>query len=222
MPTCCSTPPIFIPAHPTLDNYAAAWNGNNFGQAFFNSVVVATCATVLNVGLASALAFAFARYRFPGRNLLFYGMLATMMVPGLVLDHPAVRAGQPPASDQQPAGPDPGLRRWHGLQRLPAARLLRGAAAGTAGRRLHRRLRRAGAPSSRSPCRWPGRPWPPPPSSRSWATGTSSPGPSPRSTTRSSTPCRSPSSSSRAATPRSGASSSRPRPSRCCRSSSSS
>ena len=31
------TPPTFIPASPTLDNYASAWNGNNFGQAFFNS-----------------------------------------------------------------------------------------------------------------------------------------------------------------------------------------
>lgn len=79
------TPPTFIPASPTLDNYSTAWNGNNFGQAFFNSLLVATCATALNVGLASALAFAFARYRFPGRNLLYYGMLSTMMVPTLVL-----------------------------------------------------------------------------------------------------------------------------------------
>jgi multiple sugar transport system permease protein len=79
------TPPTFIPAQPTLDNYVSAWNGNNFGQAFANSVIVATSATVLNVGLASALAFAFARYRFPGRTILYYGMLSTMMVPGLVL-----------------------------------------------------------------------------------------------------------------------------------------
>jgi multiple sugar transport system permease protein len=79
------TPPTFIPAQPTFDNYVSAWNGNNFGQAFFNSVLVAGCATVLNVGLAAALAFAFARYRFPGRTILYYGMLSTMMVPGLVL-----------------------------------------------------------------------------------------------------------------------------------------
>ncbi len=79
------TPPIFIPPHPTLDNYVQAWNDNNFGRAFFNSVVVACSATALNVGLAATLAFAFARYRFPGRDLLFYGMLATMMVPSLVL-----------------------------------------------------------------------------------------------------------------------------------------
>ncbi len=79
------TPPVFIPPHPTLDNYTAAWTGNNFGHAFFNSVIVACSATALNVGLAASLAFAFARYRFPGRNVLFYGMLVTMMVPTIVL-----------------------------------------------------------------------------------------------------------------------------------------
>lgn len=79
------TPPILIPPQPTFDNYVTAWNGNNFGRAFLNSVTVACCATALNVLLASMLAFAFARYRFPGRTVMFYGMLATMMVPGLVL-----------------------------------------------------------------------------------------------------------------------------------------
>src|SRR5579885_2702024 len=74
-----------IPAHPTLSNYLHAWTDNNFGLAFFNSALVACCATALTVLLSATLAFAFARYRFPGRNVLFYGMLATMTVPGIVL-----------------------------------------------------------------------------------------------------------------------------------------
>lgn len=78
-------PPVFIPPHPTFANYVAAWQENNLGQAFLNSVIVAGAATALNLALSSALAFAFARYKFPGRNLLFYGMLATMTVPSLVL-----------------------------------------------------------------------------------------------------------------------------------------
>src|SRR2546421_9703608 len=69
------TPPIFIPPQPTLDNYIAAWSGNNFGRAFLNSVIVAGSATALNVLLAASLAYAFARYKFPGRTILFYGML---------------------------------------------------------------------------------------------------------------------------------------------------
>jgi multiple sugar transport system permease protein len=79
------TPPEFIPRHPTFANYLAAWQENNLGQAFLNSVFVAVCATALNVGLAASLAFAFARYRFPGRDVLFYSMLAAMTVPTLVL-----------------------------------------------------------------------------------------------------------------------------------------
>lgn len=79
------TPPEFFLSHPTLENYLVAWQDNNFGQAFLNSAIVASCATLLNLALAAALAFAFARYTFPGRNLLFYGMLATMTVPSLVL-----------------------------------------------------------------------------------------------------------------------------------------
>lgn len=79
------SPPVFLPPHPTFQNYIAAWQGNSFGQAFLNSVIVAVCATALNVVLAAALAFAFARYSFPGRSILFYGMLAAMTVPSLVL-----------------------------------------------------------------------------------------------------------------------------------------
>lgn len=79
------TPPDFIPSHPTFENYVSAWQANNFGQAFLNSTIVAGCATVLNVLLAASLAYAFARYPFPGRSVLFYGMLATMTVPSLVL-----------------------------------------------------------------------------------------------------------------------------------------
>jgi multiple sugar transport system permease protein len=79
------SPPEFFPRNPTLDNYISAWQGNSLGQAFLNSAIVAVCATALNVALGSTLAFAFARYQFPGRNALFYGMLAAMTIPSLVL-----------------------------------------------------------------------------------------------------------------------------------------
>lgn len=79
------SPSNVIPAHPTLNNYISAWTDDDFGLAFFNSAIVACCATVLTVLLSATLAFAFARYQFPARNALFYGMLATMTVPGIVL-----------------------------------------------------------------------------------------------------------------------------------------
>lgn len=79
------SPVDVLPTHPTLENYISAWTDNDFGLAFVNSVIVACSATALTVLLSATLAFAFARYRFPGRNVLFYGMLATMTVPGIVL-----------------------------------------------------------------------------------------------------------------------------------------
>lgn len=78
-------PPRFIPSEPTLDNYTRAMTSNNFGRYFLNSLLVASSSTVIVVVLSSLLAYAFARWDFPGRQFLFYTMLGTMMIPTLVL-----------------------------------------------------------------------------------------------------------------------------------------
>jgi multiple sugar transport system permease protein len=78
-------PPRFIPSDPTWDNYVRAISSNNFGRYFLNSLLVATSSTAVVVMLSSLLAYAFARWDFPGRQLLFYTMLGTMMIPTLVL-----------------------------------------------------------------------------------------------------------------------------------------
>lgn len=78
-------PPRFIPSEPTLDNYVRAFTTNHFGRYFLNSLIVATASTAISLVLSSMLAYAFARWDFPGRSLLFYAMLGTLMVPSLVL-----------------------------------------------------------------------------------------------------------------------------------------
>lgn len=78
-------PPQLIPSQPTLDNFAQALGTNDFGQYFLNSTVVSVSSTAVTVMLAATLAFAFARYEFPGRTVLFGALLISMMVPGLVL-----------------------------------------------------------------------------------------------------------------------------------------
>jgi multiple sugar transport system permease protein len=78
-------PPRLIPEAPTLDNFVDAWSSGDFGRYFTNSVVVAVASTAISVSLAAMLAFAFARYEFPGRRLMFGALLLTMMIPGLVL-----------------------------------------------------------------------------------------------------------------------------------------
>jgi multiple sugar transport system permease protein len=78
-------PPRFIPSQPTLDNYVKALSVNQFGRYFLNSTIVALSSTVINVILSAMLAYAFARWDFPGKQFLFYTLLATMMIPSLVL-----------------------------------------------------------------------------------------------------------------------------------------
>jgi ABC-type glycerol-3-phosphate transport system permease component len=78
-------PPNFIPSDPTLENYRHALGSNHFGRYFMNSAVIAIAATTVTLLLSSTLAYAFARFEFPGRDGLFYLMLGTLMVPTLVL-----------------------------------------------------------------------------------------------------------------------------------------
>ena len=66
-------------------NYVDVWNVRYFSNWVFNSIfltIVATAGTLVSSSLAG---YAFARFRFPGRNLLFTLTLATLMLPGYVL-----------------------------------------------------------------------------------------------------------------------------------------
>lgn len=78
-------PPQFIPKHPTVSNYTTAWSSNSFDRYFLNSLMVAAATTVISVLLSSMMAFAFARYRFPGQRLLFGALLVGLMVPTMML-----------------------------------------------------------------------------------------------------------------------------------------
>jgi multiple sugar transport system permease protein/raffinose/stachyose/melibiose transport system permease protein len=71
---------IFV-SNPKWHNYAEAWTKGNFGAYFFNSVLYTTAVVLGVVFVSSLAAFAFARLRFPGRNILFYMFLITMMIP---------------------------------------------------------------------------------------------------------------------------------------------
>lgn len=71
---------IFV-SNPKWSNFHEAWTKGNFGSYFFNSVVYTTSVVGGVVLVSSLAAFAFARLRFPGRNILFYMFLITMMIP---------------------------------------------------------------------------------------------------------------------------------------------
>jgi ABC-type glycerol-3-phosphate transport system permease component len=78
-------PPRLLPHDPTLANYAQALAANGFLSYFANSLVVAA-ATVAGVLLLGAMmAYAFARFEFPGKRAIFLMLVATLMIPGMML-----------------------------------------------------------------------------------------------------------------------------------------
>ena len=76
-----STPPTIIPSDPQWSNYAAVFDRVPFFQYLVNSLIVAGIGAPISAFVSSAAGYALARLRFPGRNLLFLGILSTMMVP---------------------------------------------------------------------------------------------------------------------------------------------
>jgi multiple sugar transport system permease protein len=77
--------PVLVPTHPTTANYSQAWSENSFGHFFANSLYVSAGTVVLTVIFASLAAFAFARFRFPFREVTFYAFLASLAVPAVLL-----------------------------------------------------------------------------------------------------------------------------------------
>jgi multiple sugar transport system permease protein len=74
-------PPILVPHVLRLRNYPDALNAAPFGRFFLNSGIVAVTTVVSNLVLCSLAGYAFARFRFLGRGLLFVVIMATLMVP---------------------------------------------------------------------------------------------------------------------------------------------
>lgn len=82
-------PPQWWPAEPTLDNYTRLLDprdsvGRDFLRYFWNSLVVSTLTTVLAVAVAVPAAYAFSRFRFPGRTVLFFSVLLRNMFPAVI------------------------------------------------------------------------------------------------------------------------------------------
>jgi multiple sugar transport system permease protein len=84
LPDILTYPPVWWPKHFIIDNYVNAFSAAPFGRFYFNSVFIAVAVTIGQIITCSMAAFAFARLRFWGRDVLFYIFLATMMIPGQV------------------------------------------------------------------------------------------------------------------------------------------
>lgn len=73
-----------IPETWSFENYTEVWSQLPLASWFLNSVFIAVAGATLMTLSSSMVAFGFAYFRFPGKNLLFGLVLATMMLPGAV------------------------------------------------------------------------------------------------------------------------------------------
>jgi multiple sugar transport system permease protein len=73
--------PSLLPERPTLDNYRTVLTTAGFGRWYWNSLLVATVVTA-SVCLFSSLAgYSLAKFRYAGRQFIFFAILSTMMIP---------------------------------------------------------------------------------------------------------------------------------------------
>jgi multiple sugar transport system permease protein len=75
------TPIEWIPPHLKWDNYSTPMHEHPIWRWFRNSIFVAVSVTILNLITCSLAGYSFAKFRYPGRNLMFGVVLGTMMIP---------------------------------------------------------------------------------------------------------------------------------------------
>ena len=74
-------PPTVIPQNPTLDNIGKVFSNSALGTYFLNSCIVAVVETILVAIISVLAAYAFYKYNFKGKKILFISMLIVSMLP---------------------------------------------------------------------------------------------------------------------------------------------
>lgn len=74
-------PPRIFPEEWRFENYPTVFDKIPFGGFYLNTIIVAVMSTIAAVVSTVLVSFGFSRKRFPGRNILFFILLSTMMLP---------------------------------------------------------------------------------------------------------------------------------------------
>ncbi len=85
------TPPVWFPGSPSLAAYDQVSGVITAGRSFVNSAIIAGVTTIGIIVTSLMAGFAFAKYRFKGRGLIFGGMIAAMFLPPIVTLIPLYR-----------------------------------------------------------------------------------------------------------------------------------
>ena len=76
-----SFPPVLIPREWTFENYVTAWNKTPFGRYLLNSIIQSGIIMTAQVLFSVLAAYAFSILKFPGRDIVFYVVLGSLMIP---------------------------------------------------------------------------------------------------------------------------------------------
>jgi ABC-type glycerol-3-phosphate transport system permease component len=99
-----------IPSELHFENFVEAWTGAEFSHFMLNSVKITVITLAGELVFSVLAAYAFARLKFPGRDIIFGILLSSMMIPGMVTMIPNLltvtwlgRVGPLPWIDNWPA-----------------------------------------------------------------------------------------------------------------------
>ncbi|MEN9615163.1 MAG: hypothetical protein RL022_585 [Chloroflexota bacterium] len=81
-------PTTYLPDPVDMTSWTVVVNLPRFQGALINSTIIASSVTVVSLGLGSLCAYAIARLRFPGKNIVLALVLAVSMFPGIAIISP--------------------------------------------------------------------------------------------------------------------------------------
>lgn len=83
-----AVPAIWLPSQWRWDNYWYVISQGLIATGYKNSLILVTIVTVISVATSVVGGYVFAKLRFPGRDILFVGVISTLMLPGFLIQIP--------------------------------------------------------------------------------------------------------------------------------------
>src|SRR5919199_950125 len=79
---------VWLPSQWRWDNYLYVMTQSLIGTGYKNSLILVSIVTVIQVATSVVGGYVFAKLRFPGREVLFIGVISTLMLPGFLIQIP--------------------------------------------------------------------------------------------------------------------------------------
>ncbi|MXY95741.1 MAG: carbohydrate ABC transporter permease [Caldilineaceae bacterium SB0670_bin_27] len=76
-----SFPPRLFPINPTISNYIDVFDRANMGRLYWNTTFISVIKTVFNIYTSALLGYIFGKFIFRGRDIIFYILLSTWIIP---------------------------------------------------------------------------------------------------------------------------------------------